>query len=114
MIITPTLTILPTLTVSANATIFPTITPTNTPYPEGTINVYPDPARLSHTGYVKFSNLPIDALVNIYTLNGEMVTFYKPQAPVLLWPCKNSIGNKNVPGYLLLHSRMEQITLKLQ
>ena len=97
-----TITTPPTATTTATLPVLPamspTITPTKTPYPEGMIQVYPDPASISNGGYVKFINLPSDADVLIYTLSGEIVSFHSPLAPVFAWQCRNVYGKVVSPG----------------
>lgn len=62
------------------------------------INVYPNSISMSGDGYIKFSNLPIDAKVFIYTLSGEILSFHSPKTPVYLWYCRNITGPKVSPG----------------
>lgn len=89
--ISPTPSITLTLTNSPTITETPSITPSVTPYPEGELYVYPNPFSIQSTAYtsLKFINLPIDAKVHIYTLSGETVGYYAPQAPIFAWNCRN-------------------------
>jgi hypothetical protein len=84
---------------TSTTTVSPTISPTRTPYPEGVLNVYPNPASIGSGGYVKFETLPEASKVFIYTLSGELVTFYTQQmAAVFKWTCRNNYGRAVSPG----------------
>src|ERR1035437_7373585 len=97
--VTDTVTISPTRTMTSTTTVSPTISPTRTPYPEGVLNVYPNPASIGSGGYVKFETLPEASKVFIYTLSGELVTFYTQQmAAVFKWTCRNNYGRAVSPG----------------
>jgi uncharacterized repeat protein (TIGR01451 family) len=66
----------------------------------GDILIYPNPfnPHLAMGGTLKFANLPVNAVVTIYTISAEMVISFSPQAAYLFWNGNNMYGKKVSPG----------------
>lgn len=88
-----------TQTIASTFIITRTITPTVTPVYgfSGDPVVYPNPFEPNKTK-LKFLNMPLYAIVEIYTISGEVVAELHADYPAVYWDGKNPYGKYVSPG----------------
>jgi hypothetical protein len=77
------------------------------------ITVYPNPLIVKkQTEKINFINIPVDATVYIYTVNGSMVTQIAPppNGSILSWNLRNTLGHAVSSGVYLYRIEGEKIS----
>jgi len=92
----------------------PVITSNINEYPEEPIIAYPNPYKMSGEGKgIKFTNLPPNSTVQIYTLSGENVISLSTMAGTrVVWEGRNSKGKEVGTGiyyYVILNKNSKEI-----
>jgi len=103
---TPTGTLTPSNTPTHTGTPTNTLTPTNTGTPTNTatptceMHVWPNPfsPKLAYNGVVNFGCLPDNAMVNIYTLSGELCQQVNEMRGMATWNGTNKNGSPVATG----------------